>query len=53
MCRVMHDDDSATGLLVKNAAGEQWIAFGDKQLFMPGNGMYYCPQTHFAKTDLR
>lgn len=34
----MHDDDSAVGLLCKNNVGEQWIAFGDKQLFMPANG---------------
>ena len=38
MCRLMHDDDSATGLLCSNATGEQWIALGDKQLFMPANG---------------
>lgn len=36
-CRYMHDDDSAAGLLVRNEKGDQWIQFGDKQLFEPGN----------------
>lgn len=40
MCRIMHDNDSATGLLCRNAVGEQWIAMGDKQLFMPMNGEF-------------
>lgn len=30
--RIMHDDDSATGLLVHNQEGQIWIAYGDKQL---------------------
>lgn len=36
-CRYMHDDDSATGLLVRNEQGSQWIQYGDKQLLEPGN----------------
>lgn len=36
-CRYMHDDDSASGLLVRNAKGDQWIQYGDKQLLEPGN----------------
>lgn len=36
-CRYMHDDDSATGLLVRNETGDQWIQYGDKQLLEAGN----------------
>lgn len=36
-CRYMHDDDSAAGLLVRNDNGDNWIQYGDKQLFEPGN----------------
>ena len=38
-CRFMHDDDSATGLLVSNAEGKEWIAYGDKQFFSPQNSL--------------
>ncbi|KAI8243863.1 hypothetical protein K4K55_006983 [Colletotrichum sp. SAR 10_96] len=31
----MHDDDSATGILVQNRKGDQWIEYGDKQFFEP------------------
>ncbi|RYO48073.1 hypothetical protein AA0113_g10114 [Alternaria arborescens] len=34
-CRYMHDDDSATGLLVRNKLGDQWIEYGDKQFMEP------------------
>ncbi|CAN9354864.1 unnamed protein product [Alternaria alternata] len=34
-CRYMHDDDSATGLLVRNELGDQWIEYGDKQFMEP------------------
>ncbi|KAL1607600.1 hypothetical protein SLS60_002534 [Paraconiothyrium brasiliense] len=34
-CRFMHDDDSATGLLVRNERGDQWIEYGDKQFMEP------------------
>lgn len=30
--RIMHDDDSATGLLVRNQEEQTWVAYGDKQL---------------------
>lgn len=30
--QIMHDDDSATGLMVSNRDGDCWIAYGDKQL---------------------
>ncbi|KDN71570.1 hypothetical protein CSUB01_12117 [Colletotrichum sublineola] len=33
--RYMHDDDSATGIMVCNAKGDQWIEYGDKQFFEP------------------
>ncbi|GIZ47208.1 hypothetical protein CKM354_001030700 [Cercospora kikuchii] len=33
--RYMHDDDSATGLMVWNGFRDEWIAYGDKQLFSP------------------
>ncbi|KAG9758020.1 hypothetical protein KCU73_g4112, partial [Aureobasidium melanogenum] len=35
--RYMHDDDSATGILVQNQLGHQWIMYGDKQFFEPKN----------------
>lgn len=35
----MHDDDCATGLLVRNEKGDQWIAYGDKQFFEPKNAV--------------
>lgn len=28
----MHDDDSATGLLVRNELGDQWIEYGKMML---------------------
>jgi hypothetical protein len=28
----MHDDDSATGLLVRNELGDQWIEYGERML---------------------
>ncbi len=31
--RFMHDEDSKYGLLVRNAEGEQWRAYGDKRYF--------------------
>lgn len=31
--RYMHDEDSACGLWVQNEEGQEWIAYGDKQLF--------------------
>ncbi|CAN9377342.1 unnamed protein product [Alternaria alternata] len=34
-CRYMHDDDSATGLLVRNQRGDQWIEYGDKHFMEP------------------
>ncbi|KAL1860897.1 hypothetical protein Plec18170_001411 [Paecilomyces lecythidis] len=37
--RYMHDDDCATGLLVRNRQGDQWIAYGDKQFFEPKNAV--------------
>ncbi|KAK8061152.1 hypothetical protein PG997_015373 [Apiospora hydei] len=33
--RFMHDDDSATGIMVRNKNGDQWIEYGDKQFFEP------------------
>ncbi|KAF4466240.1 phosphatidylcholine-hydrolyzing phospholipase C [Fusarium albosuccineum] len=33
--RYMHDDDSATGIIVRNDRGDQWIEYGDKQFFEP------------------
>lgn len=38
MAQVMHNDDNATGVLCANQDGEQWLAFGDKEYFMPQNG---------------
>ncbi|MCJ1445093.1 MAG: hypothetical protein MMC23_005598 [Stictis urceolatum] len=38
-CRYMHDDDSATGVLVSNVNGQEWIAYGDKQFFLPHNAL--------------
>ncbi|KAF3931541.1 hypothetical protein ABW19_dt0207749 [Dactylella cylindrospora] len=35
--RYMHDDDNATGLIVRNKRGDQWIVYGDKQLKEPSN----------------
>ncbi|KAL3422073.1 hypothetical protein PVAG01_06229 [Phlyctema vagabunda] len=35
--RYMHDDDSATGLLVWNKKGDQWIAYGDKEFLATRN----------------
>jgi hypothetical protein len=31
-CKAQHDEDSANGLWVTNAAGDSWAAYGDKQL---------------------
>ena len=32
-----HENDGTAGLLVRNAKGERWIAYGDKQFFSPVN----------------
>ncbi|RDW72772.1 uncharacterized protein DSM5745_07944 [Aspergillus mulundensis] len=37
--RYMHDDDCATGLLVKSRNGDEWIAYGDKQYFESKNAV--------------
>ncbi|KAI5196339.1 hypothetical protein E4T38_08574 [Aureobasidium subglaciale] len=42
----MHDDDGATGILVKNKLGHQWIMYGDKQFFEPKNVVNRARTTH-------
>ncbi|KEQ90546.1 hypothetical protein AUEXF2481DRAFT_33876 [Aureobasidium subglaciale EXF-2481] len=44
--RYMHDDDGATGILVKNKLGHQWIMYGDKQFFEPKNVVNRARTTH-------
>ncbi|KAJ9299455.1 hypothetical protein DTO271G3_3077 [Paecilomyces variotii] len=44
--RYMHDDDCATGLLVRNKNGDQWIAYGDKQFFEPKNAVNRARAAH-------
>ncbi|KAJ5972115.1 uncharacterized protein N7479_002033 [Penicillium vulpinum] len=44
--RYMHDDDCATGLLVRNGNGDQWIAYGDKQFFEPKNAVNRARAAH-------
>jgi hypothetical protein len=35
----MHDDDCATGVLVRNENGDEWIEYGDKQFFEAKNAV--------------
>jgi len=37
LSRFMHDEDSAYGLNVTNAYGDQWLAYGDKRLLDKAN----------------
>ncbi|KAJ5203822.1 uncharacterized protein N7498_004701 [Penicillium cinerascens] len=50
--RYMHDDDCATGLLVRNGKGEQWIAYGDKQFFEPKNAVNRARATHCLQASV-
>lgn len=39
--QLMHDEDSYNGLMVQNAAGTLWLAYGDKRLNDAGNATNY------------
>ncbi|KAH0168739.1 hypothetical protein KCU67_g3353, partial [Aureobasidium melanogenum] len=51
--RYMHDDDSATGILVSNQLGHQWIMYGDKQFFEPKNIINRARATHALQLSVK
>ncbi|OOQ83079.1 hypothetical protein PEBR_38554 [Penicillium brasilianum] len=51
-CNYMHDNDSATGLLVQNKKGEQWIAYGDKQFVENWDAVNHARVTHAVQVSV-
>ena len=50
--QMMHDEDNAVGLNVKNARGATWRAYGDKWLFSKNNEANYKNAVDFVKASI-
>lgn len=52
LVKVQHDEENTRGLNVRNALNDQWITYGDKNLFRPENAPSRAMQTKAIQSSI-
>jgi hypothetical protein len=52
LVKIQHDEENTRGLNVRNALGNQWSTYGDKNLFRPENAASRAMQTNAIQSSI-